>query len=167
MDRDNRKSHLQPQLSPTTQELLRSSDEPTPTSGEIPILGTMVSPRDQHSSVPNRPPPRSRTDSAGRTGGPPIYPGLGARVATTGSQPRYPQQAPTPPPSEKRPSMSTGHSYTSSSSSTRSGFALPIRPGPPGQPMPPPPPRRQLTAEELQRESRRQAAMQQPPTGRF
>lgn len=32
MDRDNRKSHLQPQLSPATQELLRSSDEPTPTS---------------------------------------------------------------------------------------------------------------------------------------
>ncbi|KAK5661295.1 hypothetical protein OQA88_11190 [Cercophora sp. LCS_1] len=40
MDRDNRKSHLAPQLSPATQELLRSSDsptylqsEPTPTSG--------------------------------------------------------------------------------------------------------------------------------------
>ncbi|KAK3350703.1 kinase-like domain-containing protein [Neurospora tetraspora] len=166
MDRDNRKSHLQPQLSPSTQEHLRSSDEPTPTSGEIPILGTMVSPRDQHSSVPTRPPPCSRTDSAGRTGGPSVHPGLGARVATTGSQPRYPQQAPPPPPSEKRPSMSTSHSYTSSSSSSRSGFALPIRPGPPGQPMPPPLPRRQLTAEELQRESRRQAAMQ-PPTGRF
>ncbi|KAK3402791.1 putative MEK2 protein [Sordaria brevicollis] len=170
MDRDNRKSHLQPQLSPATQELLRSSDEPTPTSGEIPILGTMVSPRDQHSSVPNRPPPRSRTDSTGRTSGPSVHPGLGARVNTTGSQPRYPQQAPPPPSSEKRPSLSTGgHSYTSSSSSSRSGFALPIRPGPPGQPMqapPPQPPRRQLTAEELQRESRRQAAMQ-PPANRF
>ncbi|KAL2023136.1 hypothetical protein VTK56DRAFT_3742 [Thermocarpiscus australiensis] len=29
MDRDNRKSHLAPQLSPATQELLRSSDSPT------------------------------------------------------------------------------------------------------------------------------------------
>lgn len=41
MDRDNRKSHLAPQLSPATQDLLRSSDSPTfatqtPTSGELP-----------------------------------------------------------------------------------------------------------------------------------
>lgn len=29
MDRDNRKSHLAPQLSPATQDLLRASDSPT------------------------------------------------------------------------------------------------------------------------------------------
>lgn len=41
MERDNRKSHLAPQLSPSTQDLLRSTDSPhpleTPTSGDIPI----------------------------------------------------------------------------------------------------------------------------------
>lgn len=63
MEKDNRKSHLVPPLSPSTQELLRSSDSPTygvvgmgssamdplhtPTSGEIPIAGAgIVSPRD-------------------------------------------------------------------------------------------------------------------------
>lgn len=36
MDRDNRKSHLAPQLSPATQELLRSSDSPTyATQGDV------------------------------------------------------------------------------------------------------------------------------------
>ena len=44
MERDNRKSHLAPQLSPATQDLLRATDSPTdrhpletPTSGDIPI----------------------------------------------------------------------------------------------------------------------------------
>ena len=55
MERDNRKSHLAPQLSPATQELLRSTDSPTynlddrtiqtPTSGEMIIAGAPVSPR--------------------------------------------------------------------------------------------------------------------------
>lgn len=52
MEKDNRKSHLAPQLSPGTQDLLRTSDSPvgqhsnspdyalpTPTSGDIPIAG--------------------------------------------------------------------------------------------------------------------------------
>lgn len=66
MERDNRKSHLAPQLSPATQELLRSQDSPTyptatmvdplqtPTSGEIPIAGgagIIMSPRDLHASA--------------------------------------------------------------------------------------------------------------------
>lgn len=48
MDRDNRKSHLAPQLSPATQDLLRSSDSPTfatqqtPTSCKNPTLRTTV-----------------------------------------------------------------------------------------------------------------------------
>lgn len=68
MEKDNRKSHLAPQLSPATQELLRSHDSPTyanmssagtvvgdplqtPTSGEIPIAGgtgVITSPRDHY-----------------------------------------------------------------------------------------------------------------------
>ncbi|PKS05747.1 hypothetical protein jhhlp_007576 [Lomentospora prolificans] len=77
MEKDNRKSHLAPQLSPATQELLRSTDSPTffhqqppqqqqqpqlppieslslnpletPTSGEIPIGGAgIISPRDHY-----------------------------------------------------------------------------------------------------------------------
>ena len=67
MDRDNRKSHLAPQLSPATQELLRSSDSPTyatqgdipihqtPTSGKIPTPGTTVTHSDDLDRVPDRP----------------------------------------------------------------------------------------------------------------
>lgn len=70
MERDNRKSHLAPQLSPATQDLLRGTDSPTyhggedrsletPTSGEIPIVGDILSPRDQHGlSLSNRSPTR-------------------------------------------------------------------------------------------------------------
>ncbi|SPO06586.1 probable MAP kinase kinase [Cephalotrichum gorgonifer] len=55
MERDNRKSHLAPQLSPGTQELLRSTDSPThphpletPTSGDIPIgRSGLPTPREQ------------------------------------------------------------------------------------------------------------------------
>ncbi|KAK3378579.1 mitogen activated protein kinase [Podospora didyma] len=163
MDRDNRKSHLAPQLSPATQELLRSSDSPTfltttdstmqqtPTSGEIPILGTMVSPRDQYGSVSNRSPTRSGPGSLGRPSGSTVHPGLGSRVVTTNSIPRLGQQAP----AEERFSGSSG-----SQSASRAVFALPMRPNVPTGPLPPPPPRRQPTLEDPRREIRRQA-----PTG--
>ena len=69
MERDNRKSHLVPQLSPATQDLLRGTDSPTyhgedrsletPTSGEIPIVGDILALRDQHGlSLSNRSPTR-------------------------------------------------------------------------------------------------------------
>lgn len=142
MERDNRKSHLAPQLSPSTQELLRSSDSPTysnqtsdergintPTSGEIPIGGAgIISPRDQYGSRQSHSPPRngygSRTPAT-------AYPSLGSRTAS------YPD-VPGP---------------VSSSAAT---FSLPHRPAPPGGPLPPPPPRKE-TPDELRRE-RRQAA---------
>ncbi|KAL2109514.1 hypothetical protein VUR80DRAFT_2356 [Thermomyces stellatus] len=56
MERDNRKSHLAPQPSPSSQDLLRSTDSPTerhhletPTSGDIPIGRSGIpTPRDQY-----------------------------------------------------------------------------------------------------------------------
>lgn len=59
MERDNRKSHLAPQLSPSTQDLLRSKDSPTdrhpletPTSGDIPIgRAGIPTPREQVQQV--------------------------------------------------------------------------------------------------------------------
>lgn len=56
MERDNRKSHLAPQLSPSTNDLLRSTDSPTdrhpletPTSGDIPIGRSGIpTPREQY-----------------------------------------------------------------------------------------------------------------------
>ncbi|KAK3685520.1 kinase-like domain-containing protein [Podospora appendiculata] len=167
MDRDNRKSHLAPQLSPATQELLRSSDSPTyltqtdggmqqtPTSGEIPILGTMVSPRDQSGSVSNRSPTRGGPGSLGRPSGPPVHPGLGSRVVTTNSIPRFGQQAV----AEQYPSAGPGRSQ----SANRAVFSLPMRPAPPGGALPPPPPRRQPTVEEVRRDNRRQVAIGLPP----
>src|SRR3569833_944354 len=101
MERDNRKSHLAPQLSPATQELLRSTDSPTyhgedrtlqtPTSGEIPIVGAhnLVSPRDQNGSLPSRSPTRNGVAvSLVRAGGQAVHPGLGQRVVTTNSIPQ-------------------------------------------------------------------------------
>lgn len=144
MERDNRKSHLAPQLSPATQELLRSSDSPTyqnqaddrgvhtPTSGEIPIVGAgIVSPRDQYNS--SRP-----AVSA--------HPGLGSRGISANSIPKmsgYPESS--------GPASSGGNT-----------FSLPVRPAPPGGPLPPPPPRKE-TPDELRRENRRQATFGLPP----
>ncbi|KAK0615838.1 kinase-like domain-containing protein [Bombardia bombarda] len=169
MDRDNRKSHLAPQLSPATQELLRSSDSPTfltqtdstmqqtPTSGEIPILGTMVSPRDHYGSVSNRSPTRSGTSSIGRASGASAHPGLGSRVVTTNSIPRFGQQTS----AEDRPSGSQ------SASANKAVFSLPMRPAPPTGALPPPPPRKPLTVDEAKRENRRQAAIGPSLNGGF
>lgn len=156
MERDNRKSHLAPQLSPATQDLLRSTDSPTyhtqhedrtiptPTSGEIPIGGAgIISPRDQ----PSRSPSRNGTgNNSSRTpiGAP--HPGMGIRVATTNSVPQTSHYAEPSGPA----------------SASAATFSLPVRPGPPGNPMPPPLARRQ-TPDDFRRETRRQATFGLPP----
>lgn len=157
MEKDNRKSHLAPQLSPATQDLLRSSDSPTtaideralhtPTSGEIPIAGAgIISPRD----VSNRSPTRNGIGTLGRAAGGVVHPGLGQRVITTNSIPKVGQH-----PDSAGP--------LSASAMT---FSLPVRPAPPGGPLPPTPPRKE-TPEELRRENRRQATFGLPPNGNY
>jgi mitogen-activated protein kinase kinase len=161
MERDNRKSHLAPQLSPATQELLRSSDSPTfqvqgengpaftPTSGEIPIAGMSISsPRDQ---VHNRSPTRNGVGSLGRAAGTALHPGLGQRSATANIVPRI-----------GTPDLS----LPASASASQATFTLPVRPAPPGGPLPPPPPRKE-TPDELRRESRRQATFGPPSNGTY
>ena len=166
MDRDNRKSHLAPQLSPATQELLRSSDSPTflnqaddrtlqtPTSGEIPIVGHMVSPRDQYGSVSNRSPtrssgPTSAFGSLGRAGGPAVHSGLGSRVVVPSSISSIAASAtPLPPSNTSTPTASGPRS------ASKPVFSLPVRPAPPGGPLPPPPMRRE-TSDDTKKDSRR------------
>lgn len=160
MERDNRKSHLAPQLSPSTQDLLRSRDSPpsqpeertihTPTSGEIPIAGTgYVSARDHYSSTSTRSPTRN---SAGASRNPPPHPGL-VRGTTTNSIPKVAGY-----------SDNAGHSGSSSPNT----FNLPVRPAPPSGPLPAPPVRKP-TPDDLGRESRevrdprRQQAYGLPP----
>jgi mitogen-activated protein kinase kinase len=158
MERDNRKSHLAPQLSPSTQDFLRTGDSPpyqnqsaedralnTPTSGEIPIAGTgFMSPRDHYgTTTQNRSPTRNGLNPS-RT---PVsaHPGLGSRGASTNSIPK-----------------SAGHSEGIGSSSASSAtFTLPVRPAPSG-PLPPPPPRKE-TPDDGRRENRRQGTMGLPP----
>ncbi|KXJ91139.1 kinase-like domain-containing protein [Microdochium bolleyi] len=146
MERDNRKSHLAPQLSPATQELLRSGESPsthqveshpdyTPTSGEIPIVGAMASPRDYYPSTASRSPTRN-----GR--GAPAHPGMGQRSATSGS-------------------ISRVHDSQLSSGGGGNTFSLPVRPAPSSGGGPPPLPRKE-TPDELRREGRR--APYQPPS---
>lgn len=159
MERDNRKSHLAPQLSPSTQDLLRSSDSPTfqsqpeergshtPTSGEIPIVGAgIISPRDRDQPpVQSRSPPRNGYGSSRPAVS--AHPGLGSRTNSIPKIPGYPESA--------GPSSAGG-----------STFSLPVRPAPPGGPLPPPPPRKQ-TPDDMRRENRRQATFGLPPNPRY
>ncbi|KAH8671170.1 kinase-like domain-containing protein [Xylariales sp. PMI_506] len=159
MEKDNRKSHLAPQLSPSTQEFLRSSDSPTysgetgpaytPTSGEIPIAGMSISsPRDQYS---NRSPTRNGIGSIGRAAGANVvhHPGIGQRSVTASSIPKI-----------GTPELSHP------ASAGQATFSLPVRPAPPGGPLPPPPPRKE-TPDELRRENRRQATFGHPANGPY
>lgn len=157
MERDNRKSHLAPQLSPTTQELLRSGESPstyqndgnqeyTPTSGEIPIAGAIASPRDyHHSSAASRSPTRNGVGSLGRAAGSAVHPGMGQRAATSGSITRVGAQ------DQQLPSSTSGPAT----------FTLPVRPAPSTGGPPPPLPRKE-TPEELRRDNRRAAYL--PPS---
>lgn len=157
MEKDNRKSHLAPQLSPATRELLRSTDSPTfatdataaytPTSGEIPIAGAIASPRDP-GHAQNRSPTRNGTGSIGRSAGSTLHPGLGQRSQTSGSIPK----------------VTTVDLTQPSSATLGTTFTLPVRPAPPGGPLPPPPPRKE-TPDELRRENRRQATFIPPTNG--
>ena len=150
MERDNRKSHLAPQLSPSTQDFLRSRDSPptqsqtddrllhTPTSGEIPIVGAgFTSPRDQYGS-------RSPSQNGHPTSRTPVsaHPGMGQRGASTNSIPKAP-------------------SHLDASSATQATFNLPVRPAPSG-PLPPAPQRRP-TPDDARRESRRAYGLPQHP----
>ncbi|KAH9900306.1 MAP kinase [Xylariomycetidae sp. FL2044] len=160
MERDNRKSHLAPQLSPATQELLRSSDSPgqpgdnpafTPTSGEIPIAGAISSPREHHhhGHMQNRSPTRNGVGSLGRAAGANAHPGLGQRAATSTNIPKV-----------GTPDLSLPASAGAGT------FTLPVRPAPPGGPLPPPPPRKE-TPDEMRREHRRQATFGPPSNGSY
>lgn len=209
MERDNRKSHLAPQLSPATQDLLRSTDSPTffnqtitapdkesrsmqtPTSGEIPIMGTIGSSRDQYvgnrvipestSRSTNRSPPPARGggqavggqavgERVGGAGGSPVHPGMGPRVATTGGIVPQQQQR------VRETVLSMGGPR--SAGRQPATFTLPVRPGggggsrpqPPSLDSRPPPPPRKETAEEAasrRESSRRQAAFSPPVDGGY
>ncbi|CAG8949880.1 hypothetical protein HYFRA_00004208 [Hymenoscyphus fraxineus] len=144
MEKDNRKSHLAPQLSPSTQALLRSSDSPTtqdpspsndyslptPTSGDIPIGKIDVRSAAALPHENGRSPTKNGSMSLGRASGAAVHPGLPARVATTNSVPRLTTI-------NGPDSSSSGPS--SANAATFSTTTLPMRPAPPAGPLPPPP----------------------------
>jgi mitogen-activated protein kinase kinase len=154
IERDNRKSHLAPQLSPASRDVLRGDDSPnasqTPTSGDIPIGGADVrsaitSPQYVENYNSSRSPTKNGS-SVGRSGGAPFHPGLPTRGSTTNSVPKLTTlNAP------------DSHNANGSSSANALNFnntTLPMRPAPAG-PLPPPPHRK--TEENIHKESRRQA----------
>ncbi|KAH8592693.1 kinase-like domain-containing protein [Bisporella sp. PMI_857] len=161
MERDNRKSHLAPQLSPATRALLRSGDSPigsapqdyslpTPTSGDIPIGGADVRSAMASPDYGSRSAIKNGSQSLGRASGQDSsrHPGI-ARVSTTSSVPK----------------VSTVHVPdhvvpSGSSSAGASSFNLPIRPAPPptgALPPPPPVPRKENSDQDIKKDSRRQA----------
>ncbi|KAI9805653.1 MAG: MAP kinase kinase (MEK) [Piccolia ochrophora] len=145
MEKHNRKSHLAPQLSPSTQALLRSDesspskDTKTPTSSEIPIVSD-VKPSPSYSELP--------------------------KSATNG--PSSPSRGQNPHPGHPPRTSSASSNVSSAIPGTRpSGggvgtptTTLPMRPAPTG-PLPPPPPLPRKPSyqglEQDPRDSRRQA----------
>lgn len=165
IEKDNRKSHLAPQLSPSTQQLLRSGDSPTgpcasnspdyslptPTSGDIPIGGGDVRSSVTSPHRGDRSPTRNGSSNLGRASGASshAHPGLPPRVSTTNSIPRL-TTLNAPDYSLNGPSSATAVSFSSTT--------LPMRPAPPAGPLPPPPvPRKENGESDAKRESRRQA----------
>lgn len=167
MERDNRKSHLAPQLSPSTQQLLRSGDSPTvvpdssksaeyglptPTSGDIPIGGAdvrsaLTSP--QYADH-GRSPTKNGPLSLGRSSGASAHPGHPPRVSTTNSVPRVTTL--------NGPDHNTITGPSSANASTFNTTTLPMRPAPPAGPLPPPPvPKKENSDIDIRKESRRQA----------
>ena len=132
MERHNRKSHLAPQLSPSTQALLRgetvaspskdSASSKTPTSGEIPIAGD-----DMKASPPSDPPAVQRVFSADVNGGG-MHPKRGSAIERPNFPPRT---SSTSVLMTGRPKEIDSHIPTT---------VLPIRPAPPPSgPLPAPP----------------------------
>ncbi|TVY30513.1 Dual specificity protein kinase [Lachnellula hyalina] len=166
MERDNRKSHLAPQLSPSTEKLLRSVDSPTagpnsaeyslptPTSGDIPIGGADV--RSGLASPPygdsSRSPTKNGSMSLGRASGTSVsaHPGLPPRTQTSSSIPKMTTM--------NAPDRSGSNGPSSAGAVTFSTASLPMRPAPPAGPLPPPPvPNKEISDLDVKKESRRQA----------
>lgn len=150
MERHNRKSHLAPQLSPSTQALLRgepavspskessaSTASKTPTSGDIPIAE-----EDTRPTLTSDQPPVQRA-LASDVNGTSIYPsqtvtyerqGFPPRTSSSITQSPRPREADTLSPSMGLPNRPRD------SGSFNSSTTLPIRPAPPPSgPLPVPP----------------------------
>ncbi|KAI4147060.1 MAG: hypothetical protein L6R39_003260 [Caloplaca ligustica] len=154
MERHNRKSHLAPQLSPSTQALLRgdsvsspskeSAASKTPTSGEIPIAGDGVKHSPPSEQQQQQPAAVSRVYSADVVNGTSLY-------APSQSSNNFDRQAFPPRTSSTFPRDSRArdqdvqpalNNYTQPPRpKEHEAFNLPIRPAPPPSgPLPQPPP---------------------------
>ena len=159
MERHNRKSHLAPQLSPSTQALLRGESVPspkdsavpmvsrTPTSGEIPIADEEI-----------KPSPRSEQPTVQRVimteiNGTGMYPSQSSGFDRQGFPPRT-SSTTGPPTSRSREGESFSpkglpshprdsgnfNPHSRESGAVNPTTTLPIRPAPPPSgPLPPPP----------------------------
>ena len=160
MERHNRKSHLRPQLSPTTQASLRGDSVPspkesavsavseTPTSGEIPIAdeGIKVSPRSEQPAAQRVFPTEingtgmysSQNSAYDRHGFPP------RTSSTTGPSSSRSRESESFTPKSGLPShprdSGNFNPHPRDSGNFISTTTLPIRPAPPPSgPLPPPP----------------------------
>lgn len=160
MERHNRKSHLAPQLSPSTQALLRGESVPspkgstvstvsrTPTSSEIPIAdeGTKASPRPEQPAIQRVIPTEingasmypSQNSAFDRQGFPP------RTSSSTGPQSSRSRESESFSPKNGLPShprdSGNFNPHPRDSGSFNPTTTLPIRPAPPPSgPLPPPP----------------------------
>ena len=154
MERHNRRSHLAPQLSPSTEALLRSdnssspskdtsttaSSSQTPTSGEIPIAGENDPQTSQ--SAPAAPidhqtthqPAIHRVLSAGVNGSANMFPSQASSNDSPLNRPSF------PPRTSSASVLAQGRPREPEPPSNLNPTVLPIRPAPPPQgPLPQPP----------------------------
>ncbi|CAK7264666.1 MAP kinase kinase (MEK) [Sporothrix epigloea] len=178
MERDNRKSHLVPQLSPATQELLRGNDTPstlhsedstlqTPASSEVSGVSGNSLLLEQHGASLSsrsqiRPAPLGSGggfDGAGTISG-------GSSSSGFGSLGRANRQAVHPGLDMRVPSSKSNSSGLSSVASGAGSnsvtFSLPVRlASEPNDSLPPPPPPKKESPEELRRRQFQQQQQQQ------
>ena len=146
MERHNRKSHLAPQLSPSTQALLRGETTASP-SRESAVLAASKTPTSSEIPIANgdeRPMPTSTSE-----------PPMSSRITDVNGAGMYPEQTPVydrpgfPPrtssslgqPSSRSRETGGYDSYAGGYPPESGGFnqTLPIRPAPPSGPLPQPP----------------------------
>lgn len=172
MEKDNRKSHLTAQLSPASQDLLRTSDSSprqtasderflhSPSSGEIPIGGAgIISPLEQSHNLS---PSTANGTASARAVTTTTHPGLGPRGATTNSVP----QATSRLDAATTTAATTTKTTTAAAKAVSAGnatFNLPVRPAHASASLPPLPGRMHPPTDEGRRENRRQAAYGLPP----
>ncbi len=154
MEKHNRKSHLAPKLSPSTQALLRGESQPSPSKDSTPSAPSTATKTPTSGIIPiaeddMRATPTSDVYAAQRTpstdvNGTGMYQSQSSAFDRQGFPPRTSSNLSGPSSGRSKDGDALSPNSSLSSHSRQSGnfnpiMTLPIRPAPPSGPLPPPP----------------------------